>query len=59
MLVNANFQKDIFDEPKLKEIYNKLQKGKSNIGDCILDKKYNYDTNQNAYDVLNIKFNKY
>ena len=59
MLVNANFQKDIFDEPKLKEIYNKLQRGISNIGDCILDKKYNYDTNQNAYDVLNIKFNKY
>ena len=59
MLINSMSVKDVFDEEKINSIYNSLKKGVSNIGDCILDKKYNYDTKQNAYDVLNVKFNKY
>lgn len=58
-LINTSTKKDIFDQAKLNEIYSKLKKGESNIGDCILDEKYNFKTNQNAYDVLNIKFNKF
>jgi hypothetical protein len=59
MLINAMSVENIFDEEKINSIYNGLKKGVSNIGDCILDKKYDYDTQQNVYDVLNIKFNKY
>ena len=59
MLINSMSVKDVFDEEKINSIYNSLKKGVSNIGDCILDKKYNYVTKQNAYDVLNVKFNKY
>ena len=59
MLINSMSVKDVFDEEKINSIYKSLKKGVSNIGDCIIDKKYNYDTKQNAYDVLNVKFNKY
>ena len=59
MLINSMSVKDVFDEEKINAIYNSLKKGVSNIGDCILDKKYDYDSKQNAYDVLNVKFNKY
>jgi len=59
MLINSMSVKDVFDEERINSIFKSLKKGVSNIGDCILDGKYDYDTKQNAYDVLNIKFNKY
>ena len=59
VFLNLTSKKNIFNENKLNEIYNKTQKGKSNIGDCILDKKYNFPTGQNAHKILNIKFNKF
>ena len=58
IFLNLTEEKNIFGEEKLNEIYNKLKKGVSNIGDCILDKKYNFDTKQNAFEILNIKFDK-
>ena len=59
VFLNLTSKKNIFNEDKLNEIYDKIIKGKSNIGDCILDKKYNFNTGQNAYKILNIKFNKF
>ena len=58
IILGMDSKKNNIDEEKLNQIYNKLKKGVSNIGDCILDKKYNIETNQNAYNILNIKFNK-
>ena len=59
IFINLTIDENVFSQEKLNEIYNKLKKGVSNIGDCILDKKYNFDTGQNAYDILNIKFHKF
>ena len=59
IFINLTVDENVFSQEKLNEIYNKLKKGVSNIGDCILDKKYNFDTGQNAYDILNIKFQKF
>ena len=59
IFLNLTLKENIFTEEKLNEIYNKLKKGESNIDDCILDKKYNLDTGHNAYDIINIKFNKF
>ena len=57
--LNLSSENYSFEQKKLNDIYSKLKKGVSNIGDCILDKKYDLDTNQNAYDILNIKFEKF
>ena len=59
IFLNLTSDKNLFSEEKIKEIYDKLIKGESNIGDCILDKKYNIETDTNAYKILNIKFNKF
>ena len=59
MFHNLTANNNVFDEEKLNIIYNSLKKGESNIGDCILNKKYDYDTSQNVYDILNIKFDKF
>ena len=59
IIFNLTSKDNIFSDEKLSEIYNNLKKGESNIGDCILDKKYNIKTKQNAFNILNIKFNKY
>ena len=59
IFLNLTVDDNIFEQNILDNIYDKLQKGISNIGDCILDKKYNFDTKQNAYDILNIKFDKF
>jgi hypothetical protein len=59
ILFNLTKEKNNFNEERLNEIYNKLENGVSNIGDCILDKKYNFGTKQNANDILNIKFDRY
>ena len=59
IFLNLTSKNNIFNEEKLDEIYNKLKKLESNIGDCILDKKYNVETGTNAYNILNIKFNKF
>ena len=60
VFLNLTSETNIFSEDMLNEIYtNKLKKGESNIGDCILDEKYNFITGQTAYNILNIKFNKF
>ena len=59
IFLNLTHKKNIFVKEKLDQIYSKLNKSELNIGDCILDKKYNFDTKQNAYDILNIKFDKF
>ena len=56
---NLTSEKNIFDQNLLDDIYKQLEKGNANIGNCILDQKYNFKNKQNAYDILNIKFNKY
>ena len=59
ILINITSDKNIFNEIKLDDIYNNLKSLNSNISACILDKKYNLDTEQNAYDVMNIKFGRF
>ena len=59
IFLNLTYEKNILVQEKLDEIYSKINKSELNIGDCILDKKYNFDTEQNAYDILNIKFDKF
>ena len=59
ILLNLTEEKNDFTDEKLNEIYNNLKKGISNIGDCILNKKYNFDIKQNVNDILNTKFDKY
>ena len=59
IFLNLTHKKNIFVKEKLDQIYSKLNKSELNIGDCILDKKYNFNTKQNAYDILNIKFDKF
>ena len=59
IFLNLTSNKNIFDIEKLNEIYEELKNNETNIGNCILDKKYNIKNDQNAYDILNIKFNKY
>ena len=48
-----------FDLNDFKKIYSTLEKGKSNVGHCILGKKYYPKSKQNLYDVLNIVFLKF
>ena len=59
IFLNLTSDKNIFDENLLNDIYKQLEKGDTNIGSCILDKKYNFNNKHNAYDILNIKFNKF
>ena len=59
IILNLTSKNNNFSVEKFDEIYKNLKIGESNIGDCILDKKYNIKTNQNSYNILNIKFNKY
>ena len=59
LLINMTSSKNVLNKEKLDEIYNNLEAGKINLGQCILDKKYDFETNQNAYSVLNLKFNKF
>ena len=59
LLINITSSKNVLDKEKLDEIYNNLEQGKLNVGHCIVDEKYDFETNQNAYSVLNVKFNKF
>jgi hypothetical protein len=59
ILINITTDENIFTRIKLDEIYNNLESTYSNLGDCIIDEKYNFKTNQNAYNVLNIRFAKF
>ena len=57
--IRTTENKASLDLNDFKKIYSSLEKGKSNIGDCILSKKYYPKSKQNLYEILNIRFTKF
>ena len=56
---NLTSKENVFQASIMNKLFGGIRMFESNIGDCILDKKYDIESGSNAHKILNMKFNKF